>query len=139
MTLEKTPFDPAFFELLSFGTTEPLAAKGPDANGQEAGGVERASKLPRLDVDPPVEKTLSSHPLARTKTINQNDIYTWLLAWTATTAATPADLKITIIKPATDAVRLSFAALGTVARLRTNNAPLRSTSTLPNTRHRRIS
>ena len=111
VTLEKTPFDPAFFELLSSRHPEPLPARdthGSHANGEEDGEGERTSKMPRIHgniVIPPEEET-SSYPLARTKTINQNDIYTWLLAWTATTAASPADLKITIIKPATDAVRV---------------------------------
>lgn len=44
----------------------------------------------------------------RVNQLGRNDIYTWLLGWTAPGADAPADVKISVIRPATEAVRLNF-------------------------------
>lgn len=48
------------------------------------------------------------HMFERVNQLGQNDIYTWLLGWTAPGADAPADVKISVIRPATEAVRLEL-------------------------------
>lgn len=45
------------------------------------------------------------HMFARFKRLGQNDIYSWLLGWTPDTDDAPADVKINVIRPASEAVR----------------------------------
>ncbi|KDN52049.1 HIT-like protein [Tilletiaria anomala UBC 951] len=100
--VEKTHFEQRFYAGLGNAELKDAVETGAPE--------ERATKVAKT-VDSPkgaaAVSTLSFHrnafALERTQSLGQNDIYTWLLGWTASESTSPADIKITLIRPASEA------------------------------------
>lgn len=88
--LEKTHFSSKFFETLG------------DVVDGDGLREEPAQKRLKTDGDAdPQQQQLRT--ISQLKNLGQNDIYTWLLAWRRENPEVEADIKINLIRPATDA------------------------------------
>lgn len=113
LLLEKTPFNQSFYA--SVGSTLDDPVNGNDSDGSKRRKLEGQEDISEGSTTAAMASTLSSSTslvnFSRLESLGENDIYLWLLAHSraseATSSAT-ADMKLTLIRPATQAHIVKF-------------------------------
>ncbi len=107
LLLEKTHFEPSFYSQLGQSSSSGISSAESSRSSKEprtANGAQDASSAATVTSQENGSSSSGSSTFFKLSSLGQNDIYHWLLGWTAAAEGSPADVKLSLIRPATAAV-----------------------------------